>query len=45
MQAIQIHKCSSKTTRKTGVMPSGWWIAPAALVSLGLWVVIFKLVF
>ena len=45
MQAIHIRKSSVKRETNKSPMVAGWWLAPALIVSVGLWAIIFALIF
>jgi hypothetical protein len=44
MQAINAARARLKRRTIHKSFPSGWWLAPAIAVSLGLWALIFKIV-
>lgn len=45
MQAINITRTKPQRISSASPLPRGWWLAPALIVSIGLWFAIFQLVF
>lgn len=45
MQAINIKGSETRRKSSAAPLPHGWWLIPALAVSIGLWTIIFKLIF